>query len=119
MLISEHKEQVAFVSWFRMQHPGVEIFAIPNGGARNKIVACKLKSEGVTPGVPDLFIPEWRIWIEMKRAKGGVLSGAQRRMIEYLGKCGYVCITAHGCDDAIEKLKIFKKNLMKIVDEFN
>ena len=64
---TEHAEQVTLVQWLRRQYPGVLIFAIPNGGQRNAAVALKLKLEGVVRGVPDLYIPAWRTWIEMKR----------------------------------------------------
>ena len=32
------------------------LFAIPNGGARDKVTGGKLKAEGVRAGVPDLFL---------------------------------------------------------------
>ena len=70
-LPTEHEEQREFVRWFRQNHPGVRIFAIPNGGARSITTAAKLKVEGVSAGVPDLCIPAWGMWIEMKRQKGG------------------------------------------------
>lgn len=38
------------------------IFAIPNGGLRDKITAGKLKAEGVKPGVPDVFLPVPRLF---------------------------------------------------------
>jgi hypothetical protein len=37
-------------------------------------------------GIPDLFIPEWRLWVEMKRKTGGRLSTEQKSMINYLQK---------------------------------
>jgi hypothetical protein len=97
---TEHAEQVAFVQWFRLAHKGVRIFAIPNGGARHIITAGRLKSEGVCAGVPDLFIPAMRLFIEMKRRDGGRLSQDQKDWIEYLSGCGYTCIVARGFDDA-------------------
>ena len=50
----EHRLQVACVRWFRLQHPNVLIFAIPNGGQRNVVTAKRLKDEGVVAGVADL-----------------------------------------------------------------
>lgn len=102
--MSEHLEQREFVSWFRKNHPGVRIFAIPNGGARSIATASRLKAEGVSAGVPDLFIPAWRVWIEMKRAKGGTLSQKQKDWREYLTGCGYVVIVAHGKEEAIRAI---------------
>lgn len=58
---SEHSHQVALMQWCALNAHNDErlllLFAIPNGGERNKIVASKLKAEGVRSGVPDLFLP--------------------------------------------------------------
>ena len=85
---TEHAEQVTFVQWFRLQYPGVLIFAIPNGGLRHKRVAEKLVAEGVAKGIPDLYIPAWHLWVEMKRTKGGSLSPDQKEKIAYLEGIG-------------------------------
>lgn len=104
----EHIEQVSFVNWFRETYQDVLIFAIPNGGLRNIAVARKLQSEGVVPGVPDMFIPEWKLWVEMKRAKNGRVSEDQKKIISYLESCGYTVIIGHGFEDAKKKLLQFK-----------
>ena len=59
-----------------------------------------LKAEGVRKGVPDIFIPEWRLWLEFKRVKGGKLSPEQKDWIDYLNGCGYIAIVVNGFDDA-------------------
>jgi len=71
----EHRMQVALVKWLR--HKGIFVFAIPNGGARNRITGKRLKDEGVIAGVPDLFIPAHKLFIELK-APGGRLSKEQK-----------------------------------------
>ena len=86
---TEHEEQRTFVQWFRRKFPDVRIFSIPNGGWRNPATAAKLKVEGLSKGVPDLFIPAWRTFIEMKRVKGGRISPEQEDWKEYLEQCGY------------------------------
>ena len=101
---TEHEEQREFVAWFRQRYPGVLIFAIPNGGHRNKITAAKLKAEGVVKGVPDLFIPEERLFVEMKREKGGRLSPEQRDLILYFYECGYKCFVCKGAEDAKKQI---------------
>lgn len=101
---SESDEQIGFIQWFEASFHGVWIFHIPNGGHRSISVAKKLKSEGVKPGVPDLYIPAWKIWIEMKRASGGRLSKDQRDWIEYLEGIGDTVIVANGARDASAKL---------------
>ena len=54
----EHNIQCACVRWFNLQWPQYRglLFAIPNGGARSKATAGKLKAEGVVPGVADLIL---------------------------------------------------------------
>lgn len=105
---SEHEEQRDFVSWFRKTYPNVRIFAVPNGEKRGKAAALRLKLEGVSPGVPDLFIPEWRLWIEMKRQKGGTTSQIQKDWGQYLSSCGYIWTVCKGCEAAKEFVKNFK-----------
>lgn len=81
---SEHAHQVAVFCWAAMNFAAFPelklLFAIPNGGERNKIVAANLKAEGVKDGVPDLFLPVARhgcngLFIELKRPKS---QGKQR-----------------------------------------
>ena len=97
---SEHEEQREFVRWFRQTYPGVRIFAIPNGGARSLSVAGRLKAEGVSKGVPDLYIPAWHTWVEMKRIKGGTVSPDQKNWRAYLESIGDFVIVAKGNEDA-------------------
>ena len=107
---TEHEEQRELVRWFRQTWPDVRIFAIPNGGARSPATAGRLKAEGVSPGVPDLFIPEWSLWVEMKRIKGGTLSAEQKKWSEYLESVGYLVIVGKGADDAKEQISTFFNN---------
>lgn len=73
----EHILQAACVQWFRLQyrHLAPLLFAVPNGGARSKATAGKLKAEGVVPGVADLLLlfpcmGFHALCIEMKTDKG-------------------------------------------------
>ena len=79
----------------------MRIIAIPNGGWRDIRTAARLKAEGVCRGVPDLFIPAWGLWIEMKRQKGGVVSENQKDWLEYLNGLGYGAVVCRGADDAM------------------
>lgn len=106
---SEHVEQREFVEWFRQTYRGVRIFAIPNGEARSRTTGARLKAEGVSAGVPDLFIPELLTWVEMKRADGGVVSDAQANWHTYLRGLGHRVIVARGLEDA-------KKQVIDIVE---
>ncbi len=109
--LSEHLEQVRLVSWFRRSYPSVRIFAIPNGGGRSMAQGASLKAEGVSPGVPDLFVPEWNLWVEMKRETGGVVSPVQRDWIEYLESIGHRVIVGRGFEDAKRQIEDVKKPL--------
>ena len=106
---SEHLEQVRFVSWFRKTWPDVRIFAIPNGGGRSMAQGSALKAEGVTPGVPDLYVPAWGLWVEMKRATGGTVSPVQRDWIAYLEGIGHSVIIGRGFEDAKRQIEGIKK----------
>jgi len=102
---SEHHEQALFVQWFRRTYPDVLIHSIPNGGHRSQATAIALKVEGTVKGIPDLFIPEWRVWVEMKRIKGGSLSPDQKIIIEYLKKVNYQVIVSKGFLNAKEQIQ--------------
>lgn len=52
----EHALQAMCVKWFRYAHPGVMLFAVPNGGARSAVTGAVLKAEGALPGVADLVL---------------------------------------------------------------
>jgi hypothetical protein len=103
-VLSEHEEQALFVQWFRRTFPDVRIFAIPNGGSRSRSQGAKLKVEGVSAGVPDLFIPSGTVWVEMKRSKGGTVSAEQKDWHAYLRGLGQTVIVGYGFEDAKAKI---------------
>ena len=108
---TEHEEQREFVQWFRRTFPEVRIFAIPNGGGRSRSQGAKLKMEGVSPGVPDLFIPDWLLWVEMKREKGGRVSPEQKDWMEYLDGLGHNTMVGNGFEESRIKVLTFHKNI--------
>lgn len=101
--ITEHTEQVRFVIWFRKTYPGVLIFAIPNAG--NRTNGIRMVAEGLVAGIPDLFVPAWSLWIEMK-LPGGRLSPVQVQQIAYLESIGHRVIIAYGFQEAVCKTQI-------------
>lgn len=110
---SESEEQIAFLDWMKYQHPTVRFFSVPNGffGGSFGMIQ-KLKKEGMTKGVMDLFILEWNLAIEMKRQKGGVLSPEQKEWKEYLEeKCLMKVIVAKGCQDAVNQVMDYLTSL--------
>lgn len=118
-LPTEHQEQVALLHWFREYAPRVNLdprclFAIPNGGKREKAGATQLSLEGVTKGVPDLCLiaPQGRVlWLEMKRAKGGVVSKEQAAFHVLLKKQGFSVVVCHGAHHAITEIRKFLEGI--------
>lgn len=109
---TEHDLQVACVRWFRLQYSrcGRLLFAIPNGGQRNLVVAAKLKAEGVVSGVPDMFLAlpnggYHGLWIELKNGRAGRLSEHQKEMIDSLRAMGYCCVVCRTIDEFMGAVK--------------
>jgi len=109
---SEHNEQAALfqlIGYFENSYPELKmLFAIPNGGQRNKVVGAKLKAEGVKRGVPDLFLPVSRgkyhgMFIEMKAGKN-TTSTEQKAWIEQLKQNGFLAIVSYSAENAFESL---------------
>jgi hypothetical protein len=101
----EHAIQVALFNQFWIRRTaGALLFAIPLGGARDKITAKMLKDEGVTAGVPDMWgraMGRPGFWLELKRRKGGVVSDAQEEMHAALSALGERVFVAKGLDAAL------------------
>lgn len=109
----EHLAQVAVVTWAalaKQEFPELGLlFAIPNGGHRNVIVARKLKAEGVRAGVPDLMLPvargKWHgLFIEMKAGKNQP-SAEQSALLLRLDGQGYLTAVCHSSESAILLLR--------------
>jgi len=105
----EADEQKALFQWIRLSErirPELQTcFAIPNGGSRNIVEAHNLRLQGVTPGIPDIFLPVARgdhhgLFIELKRRKGGRVSVDQKRMLAALREQGYEACVCYGWEDA-------------------
>ena len=100
----EHILQVNCVNYFRLRYYKGLIYAIPNGGQRNVIVAAKLKAEGVLSGVPDLHIPIAKngfhgLYIELKNGKAGKVSDNQKMIMDKLQSEGYRCEVCRSFDE--------------------
>jgi len=70
----------------------------------------KHKREGLRSGVPDLFIPAWKLWIEMKAEKGA-LSVTQKDWKMYLEGIGQSVVVAKGFDSAKQQIIEFLDTL--------
>lgn len=112
---SEHEEQVALFKWAdykKARWPELELmYAIPNGGKRDRVTAALLKAEGVKPGVPDICLPVRRdrwcgVYIELKTKKGKV-TPQQRAYLLKLREQGYVTAVCRGWYPASELIKAY------------
>ena len=104
---SEHAEQVAFVQ--RCKRENIFVFAIPNGvnllDSKLRFAEIeKLKAEGLVKGIPDLFIPQYKLFIEMKRRDGGVVSESQKKVHCTLRSLGYKVEVCYGAKNAYDVL---------------
>ena len=104
----EHRLQCACVNWFRLQYPthATALFAVPNGGRRDRVSGAKLKAEGVLPGVSDLILLLPRgnhhgLLIEMK-TESGKQSQAQRDWQRDMVHRGYKYLVIRSIDEFID-----------------
>jgi hypothetical protein len=105
----ESSLQIACVKWFRMQHPRLLLFSIPNGGKRSVVTASILKAEGCLAGIPDIFLayphPNYHgLFIEMKAGKGK-LSDNQKAVIPQLEAAGYKVAVCNSFEQFEQEVK--------------
>lgn len=93
-----------------MQHQGIGpmLFAVPNGGRRDKVSGARLKAEGVVAGVSDLILLVARhgyhgLLIEMKTEKGRQ-SQQQRHWQKLAEKQGYRYVVIRSIEEFIEEV---------------
>lgn len=105
----EDDEQMALMRWAAYEAgkwPELRLLIhVPNGGKRGKAEAARFKAMGVKAGVSDIFLPVARggyhgLWIELKRAEGGVVSKAQMEWIGAMRLQGYRAEVCRGWEDA-------------------
>lgn len=120
---TEHAHQVAVFMWAAQEAPKEWrsalqfMFAIPNGGERNKAVAARLKAEGVKSGVPDIMLPVRKgryagLFIELKKPRAGKVRGGkatleQNAWITVLNGLGYSAHVCEGCLAAIAVITVY------------
>lgn len=116
----EEQEQIAVFQWAALneaREPRLKfLFAVPNGGLRNIIVAAKLKRQGVKRGVPDICMPcpgyqsvrpwdfYYGLWIEMKAGKNKP-SPQQMEWIDFLREQGYRVAICWSAEEAIREIR--------------
>jgi hypothetical protein len=116
----EDKEQEVVFAW-AAYHPELRwMHSIPNGGKRNPREAVRLKKQGQTNGVSDVFLPMQSnieaangvvycgLYIEMKRRKQDGPSRVtkdQQDFMDYATVEGYKCAVCYGAEEAIDIIK--------------
>ncbi len=112
----EHLMQCACVRWFRYSHPDMAelLFAVPNGGRRDKVSGAKLKMEGVIAGVSDmlLLLPNKKshgLCIEMKTPVGRQ-SESQKLWQFSVEAVGYQYSVCRSVEDFIETVEEYLRN---------
>ncbi len=112
----EHYEQAHLFQWAALaagQYPELALlFAVPNGGRRDKVTGARLKAEGVKAGVPDIWLPVARcgyhgLVIELK-APGGRASREQKAWLKALEEQGWLAAV---CVGAVEARRLLQQYL--------
>ena len=107
--MTESQDQKTLIRWWSVvcsdfNLPESVLMACPAQASRTPQGWSRIKSEGYRTGTPDLFLAVPRkqpgLFIEMKRATGGVLSESQREMIFTLQSQGYATAVACGFEQA-------------------
>lgn len=84
------------------------VYAIPNGGARHKATAGRMKAQGVLKSMPDLHLPVMRgpfltLYIEFKRP-GDRSRSDQRAMADALRAEGHAVIECRGVEEGLSTI---------------
>ena len=132
MIHREDAEQRALIQWADIApmpaglalHQGAKVgeylFAIPNGGFRNRIEAARFKGLGVRAGVSDLFFAfpspgamvRHGLFIEMKAPKGhgARVSKAQDSFIDRMLAAGYEATVCYGWEAARQAINKYLRH---------
>ena len=110
---SESEEQQTLFQWAEMmsrRYPQLALlYHIPNGGARSKGTAGRLKAEGVKSGVPDICLPVAKgrfhgLYIEMKVGKNKPTAN-QIMWIDSLLAEGYQAKVCYGWQESVKVIE--------------
>lgn len=101
------------VKLFFPRIPDKLLFAVPNGGSRNKLEAINLKRQGTKSGVADviLLIPKGgfaSLCLEFK-TKTGKQSDEQKEFQKQAENCGNKYVVVRSVKEAIEKMREYLK----------
>ena len=117
----EHRIQCACVQWFRYQHPECRhnLFAVPNGGRRDKTTGAKMKAEGVLAGVADLILLKSNanhgaLLIEMK-TRIGRQADTQREWQRLIERDGYKYVVCRSLEDFIREVDTYLQDTVPCI----
>ena len=114
--IQGHQEsdiQISCVKWFKMQYPRYVIFAVPNGGTRDRKEMIWMLREGILPGAADLIICGDNgkiLFVEMK-TKTGKQSKNQKNFEEKVTKLGFQYIVCRSLEDFIKAVRAWVEKI--------
>lgn len=109
----EEEEQITLMEWAELQkgrYPELALlYHVPNGGARAKTTAARLKAAGVKAGVPDLCLPVARggfhgLYIELKTGTNKTTE-RQNQWLDALSRQGYKTAVCYGWVEASQTIK--------------
>ena len=127
----ESWEQEQIFAWrdkMKQQYPILALMHSSGNGLRlTPGTAVKAKKQGLTKGIPDIFLPTpialdnhgfdmcYGLFIELKRAdkSKSIISPEQKIILAALNNQGYKAIVCYGHKDAIQEIK----NYLGITDE--
>ena len=110
--MSEHTEQAAlfeWAAWNQSKDAALNmLYAVPNGGKRDKVTAARMKREGLKAGVPDVVLPVARMgyhgfYLELKVGKNKT-SAEQAAWLAALAAEGYLVDVSYGWQEAAHKI---------------
>jgi hypothetical protein len=100
LIPTESQIQITLLHYLRAKYPKLLVISLPNEGKRSLSEGKRLQKMGLTRGVPDLFIPKLKLFMELKRPLTGKLTPDQESMLAHLNDLGYHCKVAFGFDAA-------------------
>jgi hypothetical protein len=115
--MTEHQIQSLLFKWFKLQHPKLLMFAIPNAAKRSYAQASYMKSEGLVAGIADIFLMcptscYHGMFIELKSAKGKV-SSSQKEFMAAASSMNYLAVVCFGFDEAKEAITKYLQDIKK------
>ncbi len=105
---TEEYEQLSLIAALKRIKPDMLMEINPAAGMKLRPQqAAKVKRLGYQAGTLDIFLPEYRTYIELKRTKGGRLTPEQKERIPRLIAAGYHVIVGFGAKDALSQFNDF------------